>query len=197
MFPCLVISYHIFRVNQITWLPHIDQSNAIHEANFIIIQNALGLTALYRYWGNGDHFYTTNVNEIGTSIGGQQGNHGYTSEGTQCLIYFKQVSGTVPLYRYYSAAAIDHFYTTNANEIGTTTPGQVGNHGYRSEGIAGYCFPKYTPGTVPLYRYYNGQLIDHFYTTNEYEIGTTTPGVTGKHGYTSEGVACWVIPYYG
>lgn len=155
----------------------------------------LGLAKLYRYWGNGDHFYTTNVKEIGTSTPGQRGNHGYTSEGTQCLIYTSQVYGTVPLYRYYSAAVIDHFYTTNAKEIGTTTPGQSGNHGYKSEGVTGYCFPKPTPGTVPLYRYFGGPS-DHFYTTNSREIGTTTPGVS-KRGYTSEGVACWVIPYHG
>ena len=165
---------------------------------YTIIHNVLGLTALYRYWGNGEHFYTTNVNEIGTSIEGQQGNHGYTSEGTQCLIYINQVSGTVPLYRYYSENARDHFYTTNSKEIGTTTFGQVGNYGYKSEGIVGYCFPKSTPGTVPLYRYYvSGETIDHFYTTNKNEIGTTTHGETGNHGYKSEGVACWVIPYYG
>ena len=38
---------------------------------------------------------------------------------------------------------------------------------------------------------------DHFYTTNAAEIGTTTAGQVGQHGYLSEGVACYVIPYYG
>jgi hypothetical protein len=119
------------------------------------------------------------------------GHHGYTSEGFQCFVYSTQVAGTVPLYRYWKSSLGDHFYTTNANEIGTTTPGAIGHHGYTSEGVAGYCFPQTSAGRVPLYRYWSGS--DHFYTTNPREIGTTTPGRTGNHGYVSEGVACYVI----
>ena len=91
----------------------------------------------------------------------------------------------------------DHFYTTNAAEIGTTTPGSTGQYGYVSEGIAGYCFPSAAAGTVPLYRYWKGSVSDHFYTTNAAEIGTTKSGQAGNYGYVSEGVACYVIPYYG
>ena len=72
----------------------------------------------------------------------------------------------------------EHFYTTNSNEIGVTTPGHVGNHRYRSEGIAGYCFPRQYHDTVHLYRYWNGA--DHFYTTNWHEIGTNVIGHTGQ-----------------
>ena len=34
---------------------------------------------LYRYWkpAGSDHFYTTNVNEIGTAVGGSTGKGGY------------------------------------------------------------------------------------------------------------------------
>ena len=157
-----------------------------------------GLTALYRYWkpAISDHFYTTNIAEIGTSASGLVGHHGYTSEGIQCLLYTSQVPGTVPLYRYWNGAN-DHLYTTNANEIGTTTPGVLGNHGHTSEGIAGYCFPHARPGTIPLYRYWKGAGADHFYTTSSAEIGTTIQGQVGNHGYSSEGVACYVIAHYG
>jgi hypothetical protein len=72
----------------------------------------------------------------------------------------------------------------------------TGQHGYTSEGITGYCFPTGIPGTVPLYRYWKSSVADHFYTTDAAEIGTTTPGVEGNYGYTSEGVVCFVIPYY-
>lgn len=93
-----------------------------------------------------------------------------------------------PFYRYFKYRGIqDHFYTTNAAEIGTTTPGQVGKHGYKSEGYEGYLATSAMFGEVPLYRYWSGR--DHFYTTNAAEIGTTTPGRRGRHGYTSEGVA--------
>ena len=101
-----------------------------------------------------------------------------------------------PLYRYYNSGSNDHFYTTNFAEIGTTTPGSVGNFGYKYEGVAGYCYKTQTTGTVPFFRYWNDIMGDHFYTTNlKYnEIGTTTPGNVGKYGYKSEGVACYVFP---
>ena len=148
-----------------------------------------GLVPFYRYFRNflgRDHFYTTNQGEIGTITPGQQGRHFYKSEGVQCRIYHKKVPGSVALYRYFRALPLDHFYTTNGNGVG----------GYSSEGIAGYCFPSQQPGTIPLYRYYSDRLFfnDHFYTTSPQEIGTTTVGATGKDGYRSEGITCYVFP---
>ena len=167
-------------------------------ALFVLSFNT-GLVSFYRYWRalGTDHFYTTNKNEIGTTTPGTVGHYHYTSEGTQCLVYSKKVEGSVPLYRYFRANGLDHFYTTKAAEIGTTTPGQAGKHEYSSEGIAGYCFPSIKPGTIPLYRYFNPNGLDHFYTTNSKEIGTTTVGASGQYGYIFEGVACYVLPYYG
>ena len=159
---------------------------------------AQGVTTapLYRYWraSVSDHFYTTNPAEIGTTSPGQVGKYGYKSEGIQCNIYKYNVLGSVPLYRYWQGSVSDHFYTTNAGEIGTTTPGQTGKYGYKSEGIVGFCMPKQMTGTVPLYRYWKGSVSDHFYTTNVYEIGTVTPGQVGYHGYKSEGIQCYVLP---
>ncbi len=60
-----------------------------------------GTVPFYRYWNGADHFYTTNINEIGTSTPGHLGRHGYTSEGTAGRIHKTQVSGTIPLYRYW------------------------------------------------------------------------------------------------
>ena len=138
------------------------------------------------------------MNEMGTSTPGKVGKHSYKSEGIQCLIYCTKVEDSVPLYRYFRGGRKpDHFYTTHATEIGTTTNGQTGKYGFRSEGIAGYCFPKEKPGTIPLYRYYQHHAVDHFYTTNADEIGTVSPGATGKYGYVSEGIQCYVLPYYG
>ena len=148
---------------------------------------------MYRYWRaagpKSDHFYTANPLEI-------VGRYGYKSEGVTCLIYTSRVAGSVPLYRYYHPVSSDHFYTTNGNEIGTTSPGATGKYGYRSEGIAGYCFPSPRLGTIPLYRYWHPAPADHFYTTNIREIGTATRGRRGRYGYISEGVACYVIAYY-
>ena len=160
-----------------------------------VLSNAGTLAPLYRYWKpSSDHFYTTNIHEIGTAVPGQYGNHGFKSEGIAAIVLTHPTPHTVPLYRYWNAGVADHFYTTNPHEIGTTTPGVVGKHGYKSEGIACYCFSTHYQHTVPLYRYYNGAQFDHFYTTNSAEIGTTTPGQVGNHHFTSEGIACYVYP---
>ena len=84
------------------------------------------------------------------------------------------MAGVVPLYHYWRSAVSNHFYTTFSSEIGITTPGVTGHHGYISEGITGYCFPSAVAGTVPVYHYWKGSVSDHFYTTNAAEIGTTT-----------------------
>ena len=152
-------------------------------------------TPLYRYWqANGsDHFYTINPDEIGITTPGKVGKFGYTSEGIQCLIYRFQVKNSVPLYRYWRSDLSDHLYTTHAGEMGTTTPGRTGKNDYVSEGIAGFCMPEQTADTIPLYRYYGGMVVDHFYTTSIFEIGTATPGEVGALGYKSEGIQCYVL----
>ena len=48
-----------------------------------------------------------------------------------------------PFYRYFKEDGTDHFYTTDISEIKTTVPGQTGEHGYTSEGIA--CILRTTP----------------------------------------------------
>ena len=143
-----------------------------------------------------DHFYTTNAKEIGTTKSGTIGNHGYRSEGIECQIHRRKQPNTYPLYRYWNSDRNDHFYTISSDEIGTTTPGVIGKHGYKSEGIAGYCFKKQLADTVPLYGYWNRKQKDHLYTTSASEIGTTTPKHMGKHGYISEGITCYVIGIY-
>jgi hypothetical protein len=145
-----------------------------------------GYIPLFRYW-NGDitdHFYTNRFSEIGA------GKHGWVIEGVAAILLDVQASGSVPLYRYWGNN--DHFYTTNANEIGSVLIGVKGRHNYVFERIVGYCFPTQVAGTAPLYRYYKKAGQDHFYTKNIHEIGTGTLGATGKHGYVSEGVACFV-----
>ncbi len=133
------------------------------------------ISRFYRYVGNGEHFYTTNKNELGG------GASGYAFEGFAGYIYTNQESGTVPLYRFYLRNG-DHFYTTDPYE-GIGDFGQ----GYGTyEGIAGYVYTSQVEGARPLYRYNSGQIFysgEHFYTTNFGELGT------GAGGYVYEGVA--------
>jgi hypothetical protein len=133
-------------------------------------------TRLFRYWNGttGDHFYTTNWDELGGGRGG------YVYEGVQCYIYSEPAFGSTPLYRYWNASATDHFYTTNWSELG------AGRYGWGLEGIQGYVLASPQPGTVALHRYWNAANGDHFYTTNWSELGG------GAHGWGYEGVQCYV-----
>ena len=98
----------------------------------------------------------------------------------------RQLHGSVPLYCYFNGR--EHLYATNANEIGTTTVRVLGKHGYRSEGVAGYCYPTQAHYTIPLYRYWNPSIGDHLYTTNSLEIGFH------HRSWHYEGIQCYVIP---
>jgi len=132
-----------------------------------------GAVPFYRYF-NGricDHFYTTNWKELGG------GRHGWKYEKVEGYIYKSRVSGTIPLHRFWNG--VDHFYTDD--------PRYVTWYGYKSEGVAGYCFPKDLGSrTIPLYRWYaDGSCKNHFYTTSYTE---------GKRsGYKYEGVVCYVV----
>ena len=95
---------------------------------------APSIVPLYRYF-NGlikDHFYTANYNEL------RHGAHGWAYEGIQgyCFKYFLPGINR-PLYRYWNGIT-DHFYTTNAADIGTLTLGHRGKYGYIYEGITCY-----------------------------------------------------------
>lgn len=131
-----------------------------------------------------DHFYTTNKHEVDAS-------DDYTHLSVACHIYPTQVPGSLPFYRYFNGH--NSFYTLYGTEIGATTPGDVGKFGYRSEGVAGYCYPQQEAGSIPLYRYYKHErTYDHYYTTDASDIGTTILGQVGRDGYKFEGVACYV-----
>ena len=133
---------------------------------------------LYRYWNqsNGDHFYTTDWNELGS------GRHGWKYEHIQAYVHAAATPGALPLYRYWNTTVADHFYTTNWSELGS------GAHGWVYERIQCYVFPSQVSGSVALHRYWNSALGDHFYTTNWNELGG------GAHGWRYERVQCYVFP---
>jgi hypothetical protein len=131
---------------------------------------------LYRYWnaGGGDHFYTTDWNELGG------GNYGWGYEEVQCEVFATQAPGSVPLHRYWNPDNCDHFYTTDWNELGQ------GNYGWGYEGVQCYVYPGKNPDTIPLHRYWNPTNGDHFYTTDWHELGG------GNYGWGYEGIQCYV-----
>jgi 6,7-dimethyl-8-ribityllumazine synthase len=131
---------HLYSTNVSEGTPHGYASEGV--AFQLSSSPAAGLVPVYRYWRAEvkDHFYTTNVSEMGTVTPGSMGKFGYVCEGV--LGYISPVSqpGTVPVYRYWKESVSDHFYTTNASEIGAVVQGSTGNHGYVCEGVLGYSF---------------------------------------------------------
>lgn len=123
--------------------------------------------AIYRYYQSGpkaNHFYTKS-NEIPP---------GYSFEYIEFYALTVQKEGSVPIYRYYSPTAIDHFYVTVSNN--STFPD------YNFESIEFYAYPSQKQGTVPVYRYFSPIKGDHFYTTHYSANGYV-------EGYYLEGIA--------
>ena len=146
-----------------------------------------GIVPFLRYWNNIDHFYTTNLQEIGTDTVGHIGRSGYKSEGIVGSIHDTPDRGTIPLYRYWNG--LDHFYTTKSDDIGTTVVGVTGKHNYKSEGIAGYCFPnkrRRRDASTPLLRA-SRPSGDHFYTADIDEMVSAV-----LNGYKYEGILCYI-----
>lgn len=57
---------------------------------------------------------------------------------------------------------VDHFYTTNPT-------GELAPKDYMYEGIAGYVYLTPRENRIPIYRFWNGKIVDHFYTESQAE----------------------------
>ena len=94
--------------------------------------------------------------------------------------------GTTALYRWNNPRKGSHFYTTDPT--GELAP----SSGYTSEGIIGYIVAPQQPQqpqqpeTKALYRWYNPQSGDYFYTTDP--AGEIAP----SNGYISEGIVGYI-----
>jgi len=156
-------------------------------------KDTLPIVPLHRYWaeGWGDHFYTTDPNELGDANYVYEGTEGYVFPDPlpENLPFIPDDVGLVPLHRYWNEDSGDHVYTTNWDELGR------GDLGYIYEGIACWVFERRLSGAnrnlleenycdVPylteLYRYWNDDSGDHFYTIDYAELGE------GRLGYVSE-----------
>uniref|UniRef100_A0A7M5V6T6 Peptidase S1 domain-containing protein n=1 Tax=Clytia hemisphaerica TaxID=252671 RepID=A0A7M5V6T6_9CNID len=96
-----------------------------------------------------DHMYTIDPKEIGVTTPGAEGKNGYKFQKIVGYCYPEPKDGTIPLYRYYKAKIVNHFYTTDGKEMKTTTPGEFGQWNYLMQGITCYVYP----GSYPLREY--------------------------------------------
>jgi hypothetical protein len=88
-----------------------------------------GAVPVFRYYNSttGDHFYTTNFNELGA------GRNGYSLESRNAFfVHQTRLNGAVPILRFFNGR--DHFYTKNQSEFFD------GSMNYNSEGSAFFAF---------------------------------------------------------
>lgn len=124
-------------------------------------------------------------NDINSVMNGGQCGVGATTLSSYDIIALQflypqnpPVPGTVPVFRYVmlpnpNATAIDHFYTTDINELGdgTDVPNAYPKgYGYRFEGIGFFAFPNAVPSSFPVRRYYASSNGKHFYTIDSNEV---------------------------
>ena len=126
-----------------------------------------------------DHFYVTNLTEVGSAL-----NIGYRFEGISGYVMPGLGVGRIPLYRLFNSKILNHFYTTSLPEKNNTL-----KYGYKYEGVACYVYPTAGGGRVPLYRLFSKTHANHFYTTSVAEKNKAQ-----QEGYTFEGIACYVYP---
>ncbi|KAG0704172.1 hypothetical protein DFH29DRAFT_997880 [Suillus ampliporus] len=100
--------------------------------------------------------------------------------GRRAVSYFW--TGQIALIRAYQPTYVDHFYTTDGDEMNNA----VTNLGCGLEGDAAYVSTTAETSTIPLYRMYNPSAVDHFYTTSYSEVQSAG---SADSDYTHEGIA--------
>ena len=133
------------------------------------------------------HFYTTNQAE-----GDRAGTGGFQFEGTAAFVFPTQQPGTVQMLRSFNGEpgdGGDHFYTTDVDEQARAVSG-----GWKKENTVNpfFVFDPNQPqpdGTVPLVRFYNNSISDHFYTIDPNGEDAES------RGWQRERISCFVFDH--
>ncbi len=140
-------------------------------------QSSATLTPLYQLnWQNKvanptdqDSFYTIDLNGEAVPRKDKRSNFSGYGIRTQIGQLYKRAVPTntniVPLYRYWNAAKINHYYATSSKFASSGK-----NNGYVRQQVAGY-IGKWNgstcaEGTKPFYSVYKASITDNFYTTD-------------------------------
>ncbi|MFA5993674.1 MAG: S8 family serine peptidase, partial [Parcubacteria group bacterium] len=124
---------------------------------------------VYRFWSDTKqgHFFTASTTEKDYIIANYPDNV-WHYEGVGFNAYADQISGTTPVYRFWSDTKQHHFYTASEDEknyVISTYPTNV----WKYEGIAYYAFNSPQSNTTPIYRFWSDTKQGHFYTASENE----------------------------
>lgn len=129
-------------------------------------------TPVYRLYcpTNGEHLYTTDVNERNVLYK----DYGWGYEGVG---WYTDETGT-PVYRLYNPILKNHLYTTDSYEVEVLTS----KHGWVKDNNGKPLF--YSSGYVAIYRVYNEKLNGMHHLTTDYNEYVTLP----KFGWGCEGI---------
>ncbi|MFC1853642.1 M6 family metalloprotease domain-containing protein [candidate division CSSED10-310 bacterium] len=124
---------------------------------------------VYRFWSDTilSHFYTINEAEKDAIIA-QYSDSMWRLEGIAWYCFTARETGTLPVYRFWSAQNLSHFYTINEAEK-DFIQSQYSSDWWQFQGIGWYAFPSQHTGTLPVHRFWSDTLQTHFFTINEQE----------------------------
>ena len=125
---------------------------------------------------------------------GQEAGSGSGSGNDNSAVEKSEVE-KVPVYCFYNGYMKDHFLTASEDELNDLLLGYtLGNSYYMYQGISGHCSQSQAEDSIPVYRFWNGRTMDHFYTINEDEKEKLLEDYRfGRDNYIYEGIA-WYVP---
>jgi hypothetical protein len=140
------------------------------STGYFRVDQASGLTPVYRFWSAAlsRHFFTIREAERDKLI------NNYASvwafEGIAYYVFADDAqSGVVPVYRFWSATASAHFYTSSESE--KTKLIDSFSDTWTFEGVAFYAYPggSEPAGTSAVFRFWSSTLAGHFFTISQPE----------------------------
>jgi Repeat of unknown function (DUF5648)/Bacterial Ig domain len=166
---CLAAGSHSYSVIA-TWGTR--STSAPATSTLVVTSSGSGICEqpVYRFYEpqSNDHFYTMSLAERNEIIATYPSSE-WTYEGVAFHAFPSHVAGSVPLYRFWSAQFVGHFFTASEaekNSVIANYPPSEWNY----EGIAFYVYPATWKGAgSPVFRFWSPSFRQHFYTQSAAE----------------------------
>ncbi|MBG6106764.1 right-handed parallel beta-helix repeat-containing protein [Frigoribacterium sp. CG_9.8] len=149
----------------------IRQTSSIDIGAFEYVASPVIPAHVYRFWSESkkSHFFTIS-NDERNLVASTYNPAEWRYEGMAFDAFTSSLSGTVPLYRFYSASYQSHFYTANAAEADGLRSDAAMKLLWSYEGVAYYVYPLDTGvQSRPVFRFWSPDNKTHFYTASAAE----------------------------
>ena len=136
----------------------------------ITVQTQVSVVPVYQFYSATmkDHFWTIDEKEKTALVNSFANSTGtYEYKGIAGYVYNTKVAGSSPVYRFWNKLTLDHFYTADATEkkqVEANFKNKTDNYEY--EGIAFYAPTTATTSTKPVYRFFDLNAFNHYYTSD-------------------------------